>query len=284
MNSCKAILSICMQNIRKWCKDYRIWSIAILLIIIIQIYVDDIKNISSFLEADVPVWIFPFMYSQFYTKLLFTIPIILLFCNAPFIDDNQVYVYIRAGRRKWILGQILYIFLASAIYYLFIFFVSLLTTSIYGSFEMEWGKVLYTISETNIALQRNCLYVEVSSIILDYFTPLQAVWFTFVVSWSNAVLIGMIIFACNYLTKLKYFGISLSSMLIVFSCFVLNYGRPELIKYSPTSWITLDKIDIGGKTENPSFLYCICFYWLAIVGLIIVVFMFSKKKSVDLRR
>ena len=45
MNSCKAILSICMQNIRKWCKDYRIWSIAILLVIIIQIYVDDITHL-----------------------------------------------------------------------------------------------------------------------------------------------------------------------------------------------------------------------------------------------
>ena len=50
MNSCKAILSICMQNIRKWCKDYRIWSIAILLVIIIQIYVDDIKTFLHFLR------------------------------------------------------------------------------------------------------------------------------------------------------------------------------------------------------------------------------------------
>lgn len=284
MNSCKAILSICMQNIRKWGKDYRIWSISILLVIIIQIYVDDIKKIASFLNSDIPVWIFPFMYSQFYTKLLFTIPIILMFCNAPFIDDNQVYVYVRAGKRKWIWGQILYIFLASALYYFFVFFVSLFTTSIYGGFEMNWGEVLYTISETNIAFQMNCPYVEVSSVILDYFTPIQAVWFTFVVSWSNAVLIGMTIFVCNYLTKMKYFGIALSSMLIVFSCFVLTCGHPELVKYSPSSWITLDKIDIGGKTENPSFFYCMSFYWSAIICLIIVVFMFSKKKSADFWR
>ncbi len=283
MRSCKVILSICMQNLRKWSRDYRIWSVGILLLIIIQIYIDDLKNISSFLGAKVPVWIFPFMYSQFYTKLLFTIPIILLFCNAPFIDDNQVYVYIRSGRRKWLLGQILYIFIASALYYLFILLLSLLLTSIYGGFKMEWGEVLYTISETNIAIQRNCHYTQVPSLILDYFTPLQAVWFTFVVSWSNAILLGLIIFACNYLTKTKYLGIALSSMLIVLSCFLYT-GHPELFKFSPTSWITLDNIDIGGKTDNPSFLYCMCFYWIAIFALIVVTFIFSRKKSIDARR
>ncbi|MCM1508154.1 MAG: hypothetical protein NC177_13650 [Ruminococcus flavefaciens] len=148
---------------------------------------------------------------------------------------------------------------------------------------MEWGEVLYTISETNIAYQRNCLYTEVPSLILDYFTPLQAVWFTFVVSWSNAVLLGMIIFACNYLTKFRYLGIASSSMLIVLSCFLYT-GHRELFKFSPTSWITLDNIDIGGKTDNPSFLYCMCFYWTAIIALITVTFIFSKKKSVDSRR
>lgn len=224
MKWCKTVLAICMQNFRKWSKDYRIWSIAILLFTIIQIYIDDIKNISEFLGTKVTVWIYPFLYSQFYTKLLFTIPIILLFCNAPFIDDNQIYVYIRSGKKKWITSQLLYIFIASALYYLFIIIVSILSMAGSASFEADWGNVLYTIAETNIAHYRNCIYVEVSSIILDYFTPLQAILFTFLVSWSNAVLIGVIIFTCNYLTKTKYLGISISSIIIVFSCYVINSG------------------------------------------------------------
>lgn len=286
MKLCKTVLAICMQNFRKWSKDYRIWSIAFLLFTIIQIYTDDIKKISEFFDAKVSAWIYPFIYSQFYTKLLFTIPVILLFCNAPFTDDNQIYVFIRSGRKKWITGQLLYILIASILYYLFIIIVSILSIASFASFKGDWGNVLYTIAGTNIAYEINCYYTEVSSIILDYFTPCQAILFTFLVSWSNAVLIGVIIFACNYLTKIKYLGISISSLIIVFSCYItdLGPGHSELINYSPASWITLDKIDIGGKTDNPSFLYCMNFYWIAIASLIIVIFMFSKKKSVDSRR
>ncbi len=283
MKLCKTVFSICSMNFKKWVKDYRIWTIFILLFQMVLIYVDDIKIIAAYLQADVPIWIFPFMYSQFYTKLLFTLPLILLFCNAPFIDDNQIYVYMRAGRNKWLAGQLIYIILTSAVYYLFILIASLITTSIYGGFDFEWGKVLYTISGTNIAGQLNCQYTEVSRMILDYFSPMSATWFTFVVSWSNAVLIGLIIFTCNYLTDNKYLGVTLASILVVFSCFIINSGNPDLIKYSPTSWITLDNIDIGGKTTNTTFVYCMAFYWIAILIMIIMNFVLGRKKGADRR-
>lgn len=283
MNFFKVSFSICLQNLRKWSKDYRIWSIFALLFIVIQIYVDDIKKLSLYLDCDIPVWIFPFMYSQYYTKVLFTVPIILLFCNAPFIDQNQLYIYIRSGRKKWLTGQILYIIAASFIYYLFILVISILSTSIYGGFSMEWGKCLFTLAETNIAIAHNCPFVDISSLIVDYFTPLQAVGFTFLVSWLNAVLIGMTIFTCNYLTNIKYLGISISAFMIVFSWFVLNTGLPVLVHYSPTSWITLDNIDIGGKTTNPGFSYCITFYLICIILLISLSFLLSRKKGIDVR-
>ena len=87
---------------------------------------------------------------------------------------------------------------------------------------MEWGKGLFTLAETNIAVAQNCPFVDISSLIVDYFTPLQAVGFTFLVSWLNAVLIGMTIFTCNYLTNIKYLGISISAFMIVFSWFVFK--------------------------------------------------------------
>lgn len=284
MRSCKTVFTICMQNIRKWSKDYRIWCVAILLLTITQIYVDDIRDIADYLNAKVSVWIFPFMYSQYYTKLIFIMPVILLFCNAPFIDDNQVYVYVRAGKRKWIAGQLLYIIIASALYYLYLIIISVLSLSLHGTFDADWGNVLYTIAESGIASHRGRYFVNVSSMILDYFTPMQAIWFTFLVSWSHAVLIGFIIFACNYLTKLKYLGLSISSIIIIFSMFLEHHGYPGLMNFSPSSWVTLDRIDIGGRTTNPSFLYCMLFYWISIFIITLIIYLFSSKKSFDFRR
>lgn len=257
-----------MQNIRKWNKDYRVWSVAVLVLIMIKIYINDFHDLCGKLHSDMPIWIFPFIYSQYYMKVIFTIPLLLLFCNAPFIDNNQIYVYIRSGRTKWLLGQLIYIFFASAIYYLFIIVATFVLMSLSNtSYSLEWGKVLKTIAEVDMSGLGNFPFIQVSDMVIRCFTPIQAVIFTF-----------------NYLFRNKYIGVTIASFGIVFSFFVEIAGYPDLINYSPTSWITLDKIDIGGRTAYPSFYYCMIVYWAIIATLVAAVLVFGRKKEIDNRR
>lgn len=285
MKSVKIIFLVCLQNIRKWHKDYRILTIAVLILIMINIYLDDFHDLCENLHSEMPIWIFPFIYQQYYMKVIFTVPIILLFCNAPFIDNNQIYVLLRTGKCKFIAGQIFYIFVSSAIYYIFII-ISVFILIVFKSpeYSMKWGKVLKTIAETDISSIGNYPFIEVSDMVIRCFTPVQAVLFTFLTSWSNAVMIGIIIFSCNYLLKNKYVGSIITSFDIVFSFFVEIGGYPKLINYSPTSWITLDKIDIGYMTEYPTFRYCMSFYWITIAVLLFFNFAFGRKIEIDIRR
>lgn len=285
MKLIRTAFSICIQNIRKWRNDYRIWTIGILLLFMLKIYVDDFLNLCQKLNTSLPFWIFPFLYQQYYMKVIFSIPLVLLFCNAPFIDDNQIYIYVRCGRTKWLFGQLLYILISSAIYYIFLMIACLLTAWVYGGTPIaEWGKVLTTVAEMNISRLGNYQFIEVSDMVIRCFKPSQACFFTFLMSWSNAVLIGIIMFALNYLLKQKYAGIIASSFLVVFSFFVEISGYPKLIYFSPVSWITLDKIDIGNTTNYPNFTYCIFFYWTMILILIMLIFLLGKKREFDLRR
>jgi len=112
MELLKSISAICIQNLRKWKTDYRIWAIGILAFTMVCVYVDDINKISTGLNEPQPIWIYPFLYSQFHTKLIFTLLLVLLFCNAPFVDSNQTFVFMRSGRIRWLCGQILYVILA----------------------------------------------------------------------------------------------------------------------------------------------------------------------------
>lgn len=282
----RSVFAICLQNFRKWKTDYRIWVIAALLIIMIQIYVDDMRKISQYLQTDVPIWIFPFLSSQFHTKVIFTLPVILLFCNAPFTDSNQIFVYSRAGQKKWLLGQIMYIIIASAAYYLYLLIVSLLSTVFIGSIGLEWGKTINTLSVSDVGGKIGCFFIEVPSIIVDFFTPLQAVGFTFLMSWLCAIFLGLIIFLCNSLFKTKALGIFISSALVILNVLVEHGGHggfSRLINYSPVSWNTLDNIDIGGLTTNPSFTYCLSVYLILIAILIGGIFILCKKPSLDLK-
>ena len=283
MSSLKSIWAVCAQNFRKWRTDYRIWTIAALMLIMTAIYIDDMRAIAAEIEEKVPIWTFPFLYSQFHTKLIFTLPVILLFCGAPFVDENQTFVIMRSGRTKWLCGQLLYIVITSALYYLFLLVATLLMTVFTGELSLEWGKTLPTIANTGIVHIAGRPFVSVSSFVLTYFSPIQAVWFTFILSWLSAILLGAVLFMCNYLTRTRIVGMSISSALVVLAAVARTGEMPRLLWVSPVSWNTLESVDVGGLTLSPPFYYCIGVYCGLILLLFTAVFIFGKRKNLDKR-
>lgn len=283
MNFLKTVFRISIQNLRKWRTDYRVWTIAVFLFVMTLIYVDDLKRVADGLGFEMSVWIFPFMYTQFYYKVIFTIPLMMLLCDAPFVDKNQLYVMMRTTRTKWLGGQILYIIIASGIYYLFIFAISILTTIVYGDFSFEWGQLITALSYDPM-LKFEVLdisYFAFSQVVVEYFTPLLACFYTFVMSWITGVFLGLIIFVFNLFTDTKLWGIAICAIFIVLT--IPARGWYLLDRFSPVSWSTLDQIDVGGFTTHPSLTYCICILALLIVLLMMAVFLFGRKKSLDVK-
>ena len=58
-------------------------------------------------------YLFPFIMSDSNSVLLFTLGIVLLLCDAPFIEEDQPYIILRSGRKLWTLGQMLYMCIAT---------------------------------------------------------------------------------------------------------------------------------------------------------------------------
>lgn len=142
----------------------------------VQIYVDDMQKVAALLDTKISIWIFPFLYVQYHTKVIFTLPVVLMFCNAPFTDKNQMFVCTRTCRIKWLSGQVLYIFIASAVYYLFILLITFASTIFVAEPSLDWGKTLYMIANSNVASTAEAYFLNVPNIILEYFTPVQAVF------------------------------------------------------------------------------------------------------------
>lgn len=286
MKLLKTAAAVCARNLRKWQTDQRVWVIGALLAIMVWIYVDDMRKLSAELGGDMPIWIFPFLYQQFHTKLIYTLPLVLLFCNAPFTDQNQIFVYMRTGRAKWLCGQVLYIITASALYYIFILAVSLLSAIISGGGSPDlnnWGNTLKTLANSNAAQVLQHPFIEVSYTVVKFFTPLQAVWFTFLLSWINAVNVGLIIFLFNLASGSRFLGVLISSAMIVFSAVTDDYVLPQALPYSPVSWITLNNIDVGRTTNNPTFTYCMFVYLILTAILAAAIFILGIRKSLDIK-
>ncbi len=283
MNHLKTILHISAQNFRKWQTDYRIWTIAVFLLILTLMYADDFRRVADYLNEKAPIWIFPFMYTKKTAKVLFMLPVTLLFCDAPFIDKNQMFVMMRTSRTKWLCGQILYIISAGAVYYLFIFAISVLSMIFWGEPSLEWDKAIVTAAyNSGVLTEANANWVTVSRTTVEFFTPLLACFYTFLMSWLSAVFIGLLIFACNLFTGSRIWGIAASSFFVVLT--MIAKLRKYLDRFSPLTWATLDGMDVGGLTVRPSFGYCISAYAVLIIGLTAAIFIFGRKKSLDVMK
>ncbi|PLR77953.1 hypothetical protein CU633_07970 [Bacillus sp. V3-13] len=269
---------VCYQNFRKWSSNYRVWVIAILLIILTHNFTKEIADFARDINIDVSPWMFPFLFTQKFIKLLFFFPLILLFCDAPFVDDNQPYIIARSGRIPWSIGQIGYIFIASACYFIFLMSITIIINLPSIQFTMEWGKVLGTLANTNASVVVG-LKTLITSGTLHYFSPFQAMWFSFLLSWLAGVFLGLMIYVINSLTNTRIFGVLTASFFLVLDATVT--GKPYLYRFSPVSWSNLDRIDIEGTTPMPSITYIYIGFALLIVTMIILAIIVNRKQTIN---
>lgn len=135
-----------------------------------------------------------------------------------------------------------------------------------------WGDVLGNAGTSGIMVNLNIRYttVGISASIIRYFTPAQAMFFSFILMWLSFIFIGMLIYAINILTKSKGISIIVTGFLILLNAVV--EGKPYWCKFSPLSWNYIGCIDVGGRTQYPTITYVLCMYILMIVifGIIAV--------------
>lgn len=276
MKSFKSIWSITLQNFRKWKKDYRIWISFIFAAIFINSYTKELSTFCNYVNIKSSPWIYPFLYMQYYTKILFFFPLLLIFSNAPFIDTNQLYVISRSGRFKWCIGQLLYIVISSGLYFIFVFVFSIILNINCIDFTEEWGKVMNTLANTDSSLKFNIGFTPDKNVI-SLFSPIQAVWFTLLHSWISGTILGMTIFLFNMMFKGS--GTFVSSFILVFSAIASK--DISLTRYSPVTWSTLNYIHLHRNDNLPDYSYVISYYSVVVMLLITAILLFSRKYNYD---
>ena len=278
MNWCRHAGIVCQQNFRKWATDYRVWIVGIFALLLTRIFTQGIAEFSSLAHLPVSPWIYPFLSTHNYVKLLFFFPLVLLFCNAPFIDDNQPYVFVRSGRSAWCAGQVLYIILATGAYFAVLILCTFLLHFPHMAYDADWGKVIGTLAATNAYQQLNHP-VFVSSHIVTYFTPPVAMWYTFLLSWLAGVFLGLVIYCINSLSRTRSLGVFAAAFFLIWDAVCrTNY---KLIRFSPVSWCNLDTIDIGGVTSYPSIQFILTGYAVLLAALIALTFFITRRQTID---
>lgn len=281
MVSVRKSFAACFQNFRKWTSNPRLIIILLLLITFANIAEQGVRLFAQTTRICVSAGMFPFLMSDWYQLFIIMLGLVMLFCDAPFLDDQQPYVVLRTGRRCWLVGQILYIFLGSAVYFFVVWLLSVLFLLPNVAFSAQWGKIIRTIVETNAAGQYQ-IPITFSKQIIQMFGPVQATGISFFMSWLVGSFLGLLMFVINMHTN-RAVGALAASGVVLFEVVALNGGNSlyTLRFFSPVSWASLDILDFTGTAQNPSFGYAVTVLVGMIIVLIVLAVLSMRKKAID---
>lgn len=278
MDNVRISFDVCRQNFRRWASNPRIYVIAILLAIYINTTITGpISKMCYGVKIAVSPWVFPFITGNYSVLALLMFGVVLLFCDAPFLDNSQPYVIVRSGKKAWLVGQFLYIFFASLIYYLYIMLLTFLYLLPVMRYQTGWGKILTTLGSTDAGKQFNTIVFQID--ILQNYTPLQAMGLSLLMAVLVGTFLGLLIFTINMkLSRILGAIIASAPPLLVNTIFFYEF---LLIYYSPVAWASLAKLDTTGTGLLPTVGYAV--FWLIVLILILCVlsFAFMRKKEIE---
>lgn len=278
MDKIREALFVSSNNFKKWAVNPRIYIVLLLLIGYITMMLNCVNDFCSKSGYKITPWVFPFFIAQPYSLLMILLGLILLFCDAPFMESEQPYIIMRSGREIWTAGQILYIVLSSAIFFAIVELLTILLLLPNLSYENDWGKVINSFAQNGAS--RYGVVFSFDYTIVSSFNPLQAMVIELLLCWLMGIFIGLLMFVLN-LAISRSAGVIAAAAFAVFPLFIKR-NNFQLHYFSPASWTSLSVIDFTGTTSFPSPLYVFLGYTLLIAFLITLAMLFMRQRDIDI--
>ena len=196
MGKMHKILLVAICNMRKWMMNPRIYLVFIMVALYLHSIVSPIVEFCEYSGYRITPFLFPYIMSHSFSVMIIMFGVVLLFCDAPFIELDQPYIILRSGRKIWLCGQLVYIIIASFIYIFFILLVSIIIFSSYLEWDITWGKVIGTFAQTSVGAQHG-IAIPFSFYIYNGYSPISAMLTTFFNSWLVSTILGSLMFALN---------------------------------------------------------------------------------------
>jgi hypothetical protein len=207
-----------------------------------------------------------------------------MFCNAPFLDNQMPFLVARTGRMNFIIGQHIYVIIAAFVFNLFITGASILILLPYVTFSSEWGHVISTLARNpgSSITYGIILSLSIDASIVDFFTPIKAMFTSFFFMWIVTVFIGIVIMMFNIISG-KLSGIVAAGSLIFFAYFSAYLGSisfgTEILYLSPLSWSSINSINftsVGSRVPSPMYATLVLTILILLMSLVSV-YTFCKK-------
>lgn len=226
----------------------------------------------------VSCWYYPFAFSTLIYTLFLYFGVVLLFCNAPFVDGQQMFVILRSGKKTWFRGQILYIILSSVAYFTYIGLLSIIMYFPHLGITSDWGDVLGEISRNSTLAKGGVFLINERTLSLS--SPLRGCLLVWLINVLIGCFLGFLIYYIN-LYKSRTYG-SVFALSVIFISNIVSYmgGYTNILVYiSPVSWA--DLYVYSRKQNSLSPLYTVSVLVAVNIMLALLIMRRSRKYSIE---
>lgn len=155
--------------------------------------------------------------------LFMIIPAMLLFIDAPFIDDYSFVSVYRMKRRKWFYSNYIYIFVKTFLFNLMLLLASMFPLIFTGYIENRWSQTFLRMMK-GYTEKIEKYYLAVPNKDLEILTPFTTLIVTIILFSLYITFLSEIIFSINMVSKRKYLGTVVVGILYFFIRYIDKEG------------------------------------------------------------
>ncbi len=259
--------------------NIRFWIAIIFLVVSLGPIVNGLGELVSDLGVKINGFILPFYLSSYQLSTIYGIVIVLLFCDAPFTEENEIFIITRANRKRWFISRIAYIFLVSVLLIL-VFFIMLLI-ELFPNFVLSfnnWGDLLEQLLNTEIRKNYE-IYIPVSQSIMNNYSPIQAMLYSCSLFILVSTFIGSVIFFINLYTN-RILG-SLVGIFFIFQAYFGKFGTINTTNITPYLWIDIGNFSNVSYNYLPTMEYAFAVLMILNISLWIVTYNKFMKNDIN---
>lgn len=241
----RSVCKVCGYQFSLQMREVRTGVIFLILFFYLSGNLAPLKEFADYIEQGISPWLFPIFMNDMVCSLVIFCLWCFLVCNAPFQHPGYLYYAGRAGKRNWLLGEMLFLFGFSGFYLAVVqlFFLILCGTRL--TFTMEWGKTLGTLAYTSLPAD---FYIPFSlpATMMSSLTPLESFVLSFLLSWLAVFWLALCIFFINWVFRTSL-GVGVGLLAVFMDITVYNVSDWSWWRFSPVSVAKLSRL--SGRYE-----------------------------------
>lgn len=231
MNKMKDILKICIYEFRLQIASKRVWLGYFLGFVIIMkqsfgyfVYADSSKEAINVLEA------FVIAGNNYNTAMFLVLGWLLVISEAPFVNNNSLYLIYRTNKKNWNMAMILYIFFQAVIYYGIIAGCTVLFSAGRGFWGNIWSNPLISLTENADKITEFNVYFPYASFIREV-SVFQAFFYTWLLCFLYGLILGLFLYTFNLFSN-QIAGAIATFLFHFLGYEIMKEGFMVIIKYS----------------------------------------------------